>query len=410
MSNLKIRHLVARPGAAGPLYYWQPSAPLRLNGWKAQRLCAPGGGPVQDLAGAIAAAERLNAEVDAWRAGTSAPDAPPAAALRGKRAKAGTVEALVRDYKATRFWQDLGPKTQREYKWALDAIEAWAGDLPVRAISPEAVEAFYMAKLRRKEGRGKQARVIETPAKAAAILRVLRLLLSNAERLGYIAKGSNPAARAGINYTRAREPQPWTPEQVRHMAATADAMGWRSIGTFIVLNEWIGQRQADLLALAPWEVEAGALVLRQGKSKRKVALAVHLVQHLVERLRQERERPGVLLSTEFLLLHEGTGKRWKSHTFTHVFAEIRAVATAGDAKRGIAAMPSCKGLLNMELRHTAVTRLDEAGVDALGIAGITGHSTKTVVAMLEAHYLTRTAKAGEAAFRKRLAAENDGGK
>jgi hypothetical protein len=300
MPKLKIRHLVEKPGPRGPLYYWQPAAPLRAAGWKPQRLPA-------DRGAAITRAEALNAEVDAWRAGELAPNAPAAAVARGKRAAPGTVEALVADYKRSRWWTKLAQKTQRDYGWCLETITSWAGDMPARAVTAPAVQAFYTAQLRRVEGKGKQRRVIETPAKAAAVIRVLRLLLQVGERLGYLTPGSNPAARPGISLRRQRQPVPWSGEQVQHVAAVADAMGWRSIATAILLNVWIGQREGDVLALKPWRVEADSLRLTQEKTKRRVVLPVHLVPHLVERLRSERERPGVVLSAELLLLHEGTG-------------------------------------------------------------------------------------------------------
>ena len=79
---------------------------------------------------------------------------------------------------------------------------------------------------------------------------------------------------------------------------------------------------------------------------------------------------------------------------------------AMETMRAGAGSSLCGGVLwFMELRHTAVTRLHEAGVDFLGIAGITGHTPGTVQAMCDKHYLVRTAKAAEGAFRKRLAAE-----
>ena len=174
-------------------------------------------------------------------------------------------------------------------------------------------------------------------------------------------------------------------------------MGWRSVATAILLNEWLGQRESDILALKPWKVEAESLQLQQGKRKRIVRLPVHVVPHLVARLRGEAERPGAVASLEHLLLHDRTGQAWGEHTFRHIFAEVRA--------RAAQTMPDCADLRFMELRHTAVTRLHEAGVDELGIAGITGHSPRTVREILDRHYLVRTERAAERAFRLRLAAE-----
>jgi hypothetical protein len=94
-----------------------------------------------------------------------------------------------------------------------------------------------------------------------------------------------------------------------------------------------------------------------------------------------------------------------------VFAEVRAAAVAGmpadDARGlpGLPPMPACAELQFRETRHTAVTRLHEAEVDDLGISGITGHTPGSVRAILDKHYLVRTAKAAERAFERRLKAE-----
>jgi len=394
---MRVRHLVEkRRGDGSARFYWQPSAELRACGWRLQRL-------PDDRAEAAARAEALNAEVDAWRRGEASPHAPPAAQKRRAPAP-GTVAALIRDYRASRWWRDLAPATRRHYGWALEAIEDWAGDMPARAITPPAVQAWHESLRRRVEGRGRARRVVETPAKAAAALRVLRLLLQVGVRLGYCS--SNAAARPGIAVERQREPVLWRPDQVEHMVRVADALGWRSVGTAILLNSWIGQRVADVLGLPPWSPEGGALVFRQGKTGRRVALPIGLVPALVERLRAEAERPGAVRSPTHLLLHDRTGRPWNLSTFEHVFAEVREAAVRGVPEAGLPPMPDCAGLLFRELRHTAVTRLHEAGVDDLGIAGITGHTPGSVRAVLDRHYLVRTERAAAEAFRRRLEAEN----
>lgn len=393
---MRIRFLIVKPGAAGPRFYWQPSRELRAAGWRLMRL-------PDDAAEAAAKAEALNAEVDAWRRGESAPHAPPAVARR-RQVAPWSVAALIRDYRASRWWQKLAPATRRHYAWALEAIEDWAGDMPARAITPPAVQAWHDSLCRRVEGRGRGRRVVETPAKAAAALRVLRLLLQVGVRLGYLSQ--NPASRPGLVLRRQREPVLWRPEQVAHMVAVADALGWRSVGTAILLNAWIGQRVSDVLALPPWSPEAGSLVLRQGKTGRRVALPIHLVPALVERLRAEATRPGAVRSATHLLLHDRTGRPWQLSTFEHVFAEVREAAVRGLPAAGLPPMPECARLLFRELRHTAVTRLHEAGVDDLGIAGITGHTPGSVRAVLDRHYLVRTERAAAEAFRRRMETEN----
>jgi hypothetical protein len=403
---MRIRYLIERTDAAGTRFYWQPGADLRASGWLPQRLRTAEGLPCRTRAEAAAAAERINADVDAWRAGQPAPTAPGKPA-RG-RAPAGSVSALITDYRASRWWQQLAARTRKDYGWCLDIIEEWAGDQPARAVTAPAVQALHDSLARRTEGAGRARRVIETPAKAAAVIRVLRLLLAAGIRLGYVA--SNAAARPGLSHTRKREPALWSAAQLAHMAAVADRLGWRSVATAMHLNGWIGQRVQDVLDLPPYATDAGALVIAQGKTGRRVALPIHLVPDLVARLAAEAARPGAPRSLSHLLLHDRTGQPWRLSTFEHVFADIRAAAAAGlpatAAEPELPPMPGCAALLFRELRHFAVTRMHEAGVDEQGIAGITGHTPQSVGAMLHRHYLIRTARAAEGAFRKRLAAEN----
>lgn len=379
----RTRHLVEQAGAHGPRWYWQPSSKLRQLGWRPQRLDAT------TLAEAMPLADKLNAELDTWRA-------QQADGTAKKRHPAGSVAAMITAYQASKWWP-AGERTRKDYRLYLTQIASWAGDMPARAITPRAVQAFHSAMASRSEGKGRARRTIHTPARAAAAVRVLSALLSAGRRLGFVDQ--NAALRAGVKVERQREPVLWSRAQLDHLVATADAMGWHSQGTAMVLNFWCGQRQADILALPPYRLETGAIVLKQGKTGRKVSLPVHLVPELVARLEAQRQRSGTLASTTHLLLHETTGRPWQSYTFTHAFADIRAEAAK--------TMPSCATLQWMELRHTAVTMLKAAGLDALAISSITGHTAQSVQTIIDRHYLIRTSAAAEDAFRARM--EKEGG-
>lgn len=397
------RYLVEKQGAHGPLWYWQPAAALRKLGWHPQRLL------VNSLAEAIERAEELNRELDAKRL-RQVGELPP------HRHAAGTVRALITDFKASEWWAKLKPRTQRDYGHCLAVIDRWAGDTPARAITPVAVQAFYNGLAKRVEGRGRNRKVIETLARAAAIVRVLSVLL-NAGRLMSAGHGqayvtSNAAERPKISTERQREPQLWTRPMLAHMMHVADTLGWRSQATSMLLGFWTGQRQEDILTMRSWTKADGTLVLRQGKTGRHVPLPLHLVPELVARLEGERKRPGQTVSTTHMLLHDRTGQRWRSFTFTHVFAEIREAAAKGGrfaSAEGetveIEPMPECARLLWRELRHTAVTELRKAGLDALGISGVTGHTPASAQNILKRHYLIETSKANENAFRARMAME-----
>lgn len=411
MAKVRVRYLISKPGRHGPRFFWQPSMALRAAGWHPIRL-------PNDPAAAIREAERRNAALDAWRRGDRGVEGAPERIGTADRFRPtpGSIDALIATYKASRFWSKLAPKTRREYQWALNAISEWCGDAPVGALTAPLVQAFYGSLLRRpafdKEGRpvfgtAGKPKMIETPAKAAAVIRVLRLLLGHGPKLGF--PRNEAAVRPGITLNKRREPRLWSREDVQAVVAAADTLGWRSVGTAVLLNEWIGQRLSDVLALPRWDLAHGELVLRQAKTRRQVALPVHLVPHLLERLKSEAERPGAIVSQTHLLVNDRTGKPWDHDTFRHVFAEVRDAAASGLPARAdrpeLRPRPEVAALWFMELRHTAVTRLHEAGVDPLGIAAITGHTEASVRAILDRHYLIRTRPAAERAFQARLAAE-----
>lgn len=390
-----IRHLVELPGASGPRWFWQPSTKLRAQGWRGRRLAAT------TLAEAIDAAEALNAELDAWRIEQASGPAKP-------RYAAGTVAALIVDYKQSDFFTKLAERTRRDYGHYLDRIAEWAGDQPARAITPVAVQAWYRAMAKRVEGRGRNRRVIETPARAAAAVRVLQALLGAGRLLSAGNGGAyvthNAADKQKLRVERQRDPVLWTRAMLDHMIITADAMGWRSQGTAMLLNFWCGQRQEDVLRMRAWTVEGGSLVLRQGKTGRRVSLPLHLVPELVARLEAERTRAGVASPTH-MLLHDNTGQPWRSYTFTHTFAEIREAAAKGRPDLGIPPMPDCAALRWMELRHTAVTEMHRAGQSPLQIASVTGHTPQSAQSIIKRHYLIDTADMSEGAFKARVAKE-----
>lgn len=62
----------------------------------------------------------------------------------------------------------------------------------------------------------------------------------------------------------------------------------------------------------------------------------------------------------------------------------------------------------MELQHTCITWLHEPRVDAITIAGVTGHSPVSVQAVIDRHHLIRTRKAVVRAFEARLEAKGRG--
>ncbi len=422
MAKITVRYLTVRPGAAGelPRYFWQPSSALREAGWKVERVpvdWAHHTDPAQLEAAAMARAQQLNEQLDQSRAaaGVTLAAPPVPTALR-------TLGDLVRHYQASEDFTRLAPSTQRGYRQCLLKLEDWAADAPVRAI-----DAVRIQRLKR----GLSA----TPAFANAVVRVLRLLLAFGRREGWLLV--NPAERPG---TVAMTPAGliWPRPAVDLFVSTADSMGYPSVGTAVALNEWLGQRQGDILRMprAALRLGGSTLLVRQskgGRGKAGVSLPIGMVPQLGERLaaelarldaRQaaqsaEAERTGLAypLPPTTIIVSEETGRPYLADNFRHVFARIRAKAAERTASFPVDhLMPGrdmadpdaftirMEELTFMHLRHTAITRLAEAECDVGLITAISGHAQTTVQQLME-RYMVRTAKMARLAFQRRIDAE-----
>lgn len=373
MATLRVRYLVAKKNRAGKTrYYWQPNNALKAHGWKIQRL--------SDMRHeALAHAEDINARVDAWRAGiVREPDTR----------QPGTIAALIHAYKNARHFKKLSPKTQKDYKNYLDLIEDWAGLELCLGIRPQAVQRLY------------EAHCDRTPAKAAYMIRVLRTLFSYAEREGVIPKGTNPATRPGLDY-KAKKGRLWSPEDVKLFVKYADAAGHFSVGTAVMLDEWMGQRMGDVLAMTMNAYKDGEISITQGKTGSEVWLAVDMVPDLKARLDQQIGRNRKKKTAGIHIIQRADGQPYTSDGFNTMFTRIRdnMIVKEHDA--------TLKDLKFMNLRHTAVTRLAESGCTLPEIAAITGHTFKSCQEIID-RYNVRTKKMARGAFVKRLTSQQKG--
>jgi integrase len=234
---------------------------------------------------------------------------------------------------------------------------------------------------------------------AAAEIRVLQALYSWGGRNGW-RLADNSASRQKLRATAAKG-KLWTPAAVAAFAAKADGKNWHSIGTAVILNAWIGQRMGDVIALPLNVYRDGSLgPFNQSKTGACVELPIDLVPALKERLAAQLARQAEAgkkwkVTPTTLLVCESTGRAWDPHHFRHVFAAIRAECSEAE------------GLVFRTLRHSAVTWLAEAGCELPLIAGVTGHSLKTVEQIVDRH-LIRTRRLAEATFKQRLQAESEG--
>lgn len=455
MAEFKVRYLVVKAGRRHgelPRYFWQPSAVLRKLGFEARRV-PDNWREVKDAreleAAAIAEAQELNADLDRRR-----PELEGAAAVTRRRpasSGARTVNALVDLYKKSEDYADLAPATRRGYDQCLERVSLWAGDAPVRVVTAKRVQVL-------------KKNMRATPSFANAVIRVLRLLLEFGIREEWLVV--NAARKPKLLGT---DPSGlcWPRAAVDLFVAAADRLERWSIGTAVLVDEWIGQREGDVLRLPRRLVQRnldGTVTLRQRKGGVAVSLPIGAVPRLVGRCEEELARlearfKDAAVQPATLIVSEATGQPYKEDYFRHEFARVRLAmadgmraaagfrkladgswwsdevaarldnlakkeqraAMAAAARRAAAfevdyLMPGrdsedpeafllyVEDLQFMHLRHTAVTRLAEAECSDELISVITGHSLASIKTILK-RYLVRTRKLATLAFQKRLAAE-----
>lgn len=443
MVAIKVPWLRQRRDAHGVRFYFEPESRHRSQGWRMLRLLDPHGRPCADALAAARVCQPIAALYAAWRAGDAGAQparigtdcvvrdvaALSATAIRKAaptaRFRPGTIGAIVVDYRASRHFltvKDADGRrierpaaTRRSYGQCLDLLVAAWGTVHWAEISPSMAEDWIEDLMQ------------ETPAFGHAVYRVARLVLNVARRLypsdaspGFVPKGANPFERLDMPTPKA-DPHPWPASIVPLFVASADAIGLPSIGDAIHFNAWLGQRNADIVALSLAAFEPSRpLWVSQTKTGADVILPWSMVPGGLDRWRAAVERrrasPRRVAATTFVI-DDRTGRpldvdRMRAlygETRAHLVATLRGRAASGDARwpadylaRHFADDPFAVDAARLKLaslRATAVTRLAEAGVADIG--AITGHSDATLTTIL-AHYRARTTTRATAAFQQRL--------
>lgn len=425
MATIDIPYFREKPGRGGvKRYFWEPSKALLAAGFEHQRIPAPAirealaGDAAALKAAAITAAETLNAGVEAWKKGAAPAPATVKQPLARTALIPGSVAAGIALYKASDKWtgkhrRPLAESTKVVYGQALATILEWAtvtiegtrepGNMPLRAITPPRVQALY------------QALSARSLSQANTVVSMLRTFLAFCRREGLVA--ANAAEKpdmTGLEFSG----RVWPPAAIALFVRVADLVGRSSIGTAVMLNEWLGQREDDVLSRSRSLLRQGRLFVRQSKTGAGVVLPIGMVETLTARLAAEiaaqDQVRGVPLdpATRPLILCEMTGERWNGHTFRHEFARIRDICAALCPSFEVDYLPAGRDepvvtmaeLQFKHLRHTAVVRLAEAQCTDGLITSITGHTLESVKRILE-HYLVRTGEMAKEAFALRMAKE-----
>lgn len=300
--------------------------------------------------------------------------------------------------------EDLKPKTVYEYRLKAKVLETHAAEVwraEAEALTKPICKGLY-ADLRRKVGL----------SQAVATMRVLGIALE-------WAIGTREGFRLLVNPAhklKMRKPDPRvrfaTPDEVRHLVATADKMGRTEVGDMIILGVWSGQRQADRLEFELTSRVDGRIIVRQNKtgvivslmeapeltsrieaSAKRRAMALGELDGIVdlEEARQRRSRLARVMQR--LVIDE---RRWapflKRH-YNRIYTDVRTAAAVE--------MKSVADINDQDLRDTAVTWLAMAGATIPEICSITGHTFGSANEILK-HYLARHPEMADSGLAKMI--------
>lgn len=380
---------------------WNPGPELRSRGYKGRDLKTPDD-RWMDLSQAVAAAVELNSQV-ARQEPLQAP------------AKAHTLAELFAAFKGTAdkpsaAWKRLKPRTQKDYTQEMAILEGLMGDVPVAAIRRVDIEELYQAL---KETKG--------PARANAIVRVLRLTLNHAiHSLEWPELKTNRAGKLKLQPTAGRLVM-WTRDEIRALVACADwlTVTWtdgttreyQSVGDAVILGLCTGQNRADVLTAPPFVPENDVYRMRRGKTGRECFIPRSKL--LDDRIAEMRARrlaswPNVAFGTELVCTALGHAYPADGDYFQHEFGRVRLIASGAifaleDICRALGGLPPLLRNLPFtptpsildknfqDLRDTAVTVLYALLKDISRVATITGHSLKTAQEIIDKHYFVRQA-------------------
>jgi integrase len=276
----------------------------------------------------------------------------------------GRLLSVLLAYQASDEFLGLAPRSRVDYVGKIKIIEKAFGDFPLAAMTDQRTRGIFKA--------WRERLAIASRRQADYAWTVLARVLSWGMDRGLVT--ANPCARGGRLYRGSRAESIWTDADEAAFLERAAA----HLHLPLLLALWTGQRQGDLLRL-PWSAYDGTHIrLRQSKGGARVVIKVG--GPLKAALDTTPKRSTIILVNS-------ESKPWSPDGF-------RASWRKACARAGIV------GVTFHDLRGTAVTRLALAGCTEAEIATITGHSLRSVRAILDTHYLARDPALGESAITK----------
>lgn len=356
----KVKGLRQRQRADGTWrVWWEPSAPEQTLGFAPVELDA------DRPSLTIRQATALNDQVARARRG----EAVPRNTSNGR-----TIDALIHDYLNSRFFRDLRPATRRSYSINLRMIGAKWGAERVSAFSKPIMNKWYETLM----GTGKLHQ-------ALALTRMMSILFSHAETLGWRPEGSNPCFRLARKTPGKRGRRAnWA--EYDALIAAADALGMPAMACAIALSTLNAQRREDLLAARIADFGDKSALLDDGRavefygwelirSKRGNygAMPVHeeaapRVRALIDAAPDDQDR---------LLIDHVTGRPFDGYLFWDRWNVIRARAARD--------VPTVVSLQFRDLRRTFGNWARAGGASKADVADVLGNSAGQDAALGEVY-------------------------
>lgn len=296
------------------------------------------------------------------------------------------LRGLIRDYKSSRYFtKKLKPQVQKDNGRILDDIADDLGDLELKVFALEEIEIDI------EEWRDDIHE--RSPSTANRYLAQLSAALTWGEKRRRVAR--NPCTMIESRYSGSRVDFIWREKDEERFLAKGPVY----FHLAFILAIWTGQREGDLVALKWSQYDGEYLYIEQikgrlGRERRKVEVYVGKVAKAwLDATKLERGIKPEDEDSTYILLNS-RGEPW---------------AHPGSFATGFSQVTDGIGILGLtfhDLRRTAVTRLFRAGNTAAQIATITGHSLKTVDAILDKHYFHRDRQISKEAQQRREEYEN----
>ena len=267
--------------------------------------------------------------------------------ISGKRAKPGTLGALIIEYYSSPEFLDLAAQTKRTYRSVLEPLREAHADKRVAALKPNHVRAMLAAK-------------VDKPGASNKLLRHLRTLMKFGIANGY--RRNDPTA--GIRKRKIRDGgfKDWNEGLIKTFRAYWPSGSKPRLALELLLCT--AQRRGDVVQLGRQHLNDNEIHLRQEKTGTKLWIPVH------HDLRRELD---TLPETQMLFLQTEYGKSFSAAGFGNWFRD----------KCERAGIP--KGYSAHGLRKSACRRLAEAGCTAPQIMAVSGHrSMKEVQLYIDA--------------------------